>query len=225
MTLMCRASAAGFSMHRGFWNLVWGPGTCVEAQFHCSCRSVWDRVIYTPNCDPRKCQDFTATTCLSGEYSEFCGVHRGTTGDTGACGVSFHLQGKWGTAVSDGPGGALHSQARISSGGVGDCLPDPDRCLHHHSHQLYCKLASQIQMFSLTSPDKPIRQEHLWKNSSTVEECGPRRRKTGITRALCSREVPNINQLLWVYLVFFLVNFAETLYTAHSSKQFNDCWI
>lgn len=44
-----------------------------------------------------------------------CDVQRGTTGDTGTCGASLDLQGKWGTAVSVGPGGAPHSQARISS--------------------------------------------------------------------------------------------------------------
>lgn len=127
---MCAASAAGFSMHRGFWNLVWGPGTCVEAQFHCSCRSVWDRVIFHSELWPTKMSRFCCNDlltwrgqgvlwCPQRNSSEFCGVHRGTTGDTGACGVSFHLQGNWGTAVSVGPGGALHSQATISSGGWG----------------------------------------------------------------------------------------------------------
>lgn len=53
-----------------------------------------------------------------------CGVQRGTTGDTEACGVSSDLQGKWGSAVNVGTGGALHSGARISSRrGRWPCVP------------------------------------------------------------------------------------------------------
>lgn len=148
---MCGASAAGFSRHRGFWNLVWGPRTCVEAQFHCSRRSVWDRVVFHSKLWPTKMSRFYCSDLLKWRGLWVLWCPQGNNWGHGSLWSEFSLAGqmrysceRWAWRSSS------FSGQDLLRGGGGDCLPEPDRGPHHHSHQLYCKLASQIQMLSLT---------------------------------------------------------------------------